>query len=56
MGKTITVHAMATVDGMRLSDIPPILMNDLQLRVVDAFDQKHPVQVKQGERLRFGQQ
>jgi hypothetical protein len=51
----VKVRATATVDGMRLAEIPPIVMDDLQIHIVDAFEHKHPIQVKQGERLIFGE-
>lgn len=54
IGKRITVHAMATVDGMRITDVPAIPMDHLQIRIVDAFDQKHEVRIRRGERLKFG--
>jgi hypothetical protein len=55
MGKTMKVHATATVDGMRLAEIPPIVMDAIQIHIVDAFEHKHPIRVKQGERLIFGE-
>src|ERR1039457_3218414 len=55
IGKTVKVRATATVDGMRLAEIPPIVMDALQIHIVDAFEHKHPIRVKQGERLVFGE-
>src|ERR1022692_3018279 len=46
---------MATVDGFRIADVPPIVMDNLQVHVVDAFDQRHPIRIRQGERLTFGE-
>ena len=54
IGKTITVRLTATVDGMRIADIPPIVMDNLQATIVDAFEQKHPIRIRQGECLSFG--
>lgn len=55
MGKTMKVRVTATVDGMRLAEIPPIVMDDIQVLIVDAFEHKHPIQVRKGERLIFGE-
>jgi hypothetical protein len=55
MGKTMKVRATATVDRMRLAEIPPIVLDDIQVHIVDAFEHKHPIRVKQGERLIFGE-
>ena len=55
IGKTLTVHTEATVDGFRIADVPPIVMDNLQVHVVDAFDQRHPIRIRQGERLTFGE-
>lgn len=55
IGKTMKVRATATVDGMRLAEIPPIALDNLQVHIVDAFEHKHPIGVKQGERLIFGE-
>jgi hypothetical protein len=55
IGKTITVVVTATVDGMRIPDIPPIVMDNLEVHVIDAFELKHPIRIRPGERLRFGE-
>ena len=54
IGKTIKVKADATVDGSRIADVPPIIMDDLRVQVEDAFGQEHPIQIRNGERLIFG--
>jgi hypothetical protein len=54
VGMRLTVHATATVYGMRLTEVPPIKMNDLVVLVTDAFDQRHRIQVRDRECLRFG--
>jgi hypothetical protein len=55
IGTKFTVQVNATVEGMRLADISPIAMDDLRVNVVDAFDHKHPIPIRQGERLKFGE-
>jgi hypothetical protein len=53
-GKTIKVKTDATVDNMRLAGVPPIVMDNLQIRIVDAFDQEHPIRIRSGERVILG--
>jgi len=55
VGKSLKVRANATVDGMRFSEVPPIGLEHLGIHIVDAFENSHPIRVKQGERLIFGQ-
>ena len=55
IGKTLTVRTEATVDGFQIADIPPIAMDDVRVHIVDAFGQRHPIAIRHGERLRFGE-
>jgi hypothetical protein len=55
IGKQITVHVTAMVGGMRIRQIPPIALDNLAIHIVDAFDQKHPIRIRAGERLIFGE-
>jgi hypothetical protein len=53
IGKRITVTVEATVDGMHSTEVPTIALDNLHIRIVDAFDQGHPISIKPGERLVF---
>jgi hypothetical protein len=55
IGKQFRVHVRATVGGMGIRQIPPITMDNLTVQIVDAFDQKHPIRIRPGERLIFGE-
>jgi hypothetical protein len=53
IGKQIAVFVEATVDGMYHAEVPPIILDELQIRIVDAFNQRHPIRMTPGERLVF---
>lgn len=55
MSRTLSVNGTATVYGMRLADVPPIMLDKLIVTVIDGFEQRHRIRVRAGERLRFGQ-
>ena len=55
IGKQITVRVTAMVGGLRIRQIPPIALDNLAVHIVDAFDQKHPIRIRAGERLIFGE-
>ena len=55
IGKQITVRVAAKVGGLRLRQIPPITLDNLGVHIVDAFDQRHPIRIRAGERLIFGE-
>jgi hypothetical protein len=54
IAKQITVRVTAMVGGMRIRQIPPIALDNLAVHIVDAFDEKHPIRIRAGERLIFG--
>ena len=51
--KQITVRVKAMVGGLRIRQIPPIALDNLAIHILDAFDQKHPIRIRPGERLIF---
>jgi len=53
--KQITVRVAAMVGGLRMRQIPPIALDNLTVHIVDAFDQKHPIRIRAGERLIFAE-
>jgi hypothetical protein len=55
IGKQITVRVAAKVGGLRMRQIPPIALDNLAVHMVDAFDQRHPIRIRAGERLIFGE-
>jgi hypothetical protein len=55
IGKQITVRVAAMVGGLRMRQIPPIALDNLAVHIVDAFDQRHPIRIRAGERLIFGE-
>jgi hypothetical protein len=55
IGKNMKVRATATVDGKRLAEMQPIVMDDFKVHIVDAFGYKHPIRVRRSERLVFGE-
>ena len=55
IGKQFTVHLTAIVGGMGIRQIPPITMDNLAIYIMDSFEQKHPIRIRPGERLIFGE-
>jgi hypothetical protein len=55
IGMKFTVHVTAMVGGLMMRQIPPIAMDNLAVHIVDAFEQKHPIRIRPGERLIFGE-
>ena len=55
IGKQITVRVPAMVGGLRMRQIPPIVVDSLAIHIVDAFEQKHPIRIRLGEHLIFGE-
>jgi hypothetical protein len=53
--KQITVRVAAMVGGMGIRQIAPIALDNLAVHIVDAFEQKHPIRIRSGERLTFGE-
>jgi hypothetical protein len=51
IGKTIDVAIAATIDGVRWQDVHPIDLKPLKFYVIDAFGQRHLLQIKRGDRL-----
>jgi hypothetical protein len=55
IGKQITVRVTAMIGGLRIRQIAPIALDNLAIHIVDAFEQKHPIRIRPGERLIFGE-
>ena len=55
IGRQITVRVAAMVGGLRMRQIPPIVLDNLAVHIVDSFEQKHPIRIRSGERLIFGE-
>jgi hypothetical protein len=55
IGKQVTVRVAAKVGGLRMRQIPPIALDNLAVHIVDSFEQKHPIRIRAGERLIFGE-
>ena len=55
VGKQFTVHLTAIVGGMGIRQIPPITMDNLAIYIIDSFELKHPIRIRPGERLIFGE-
>jgi hypothetical protein len=55
IGKQITVRVTAMVGGLGIRQIPPIALDNLAVHIVDAFEQKHPIRIRPGERLIIGE-
>jgi hypothetical protein len=55
IGKQITVRVAAMIGGIGIRQIPPIALDNLLVHVVDASNQKHPIRIRAGERLIFGE-
>jgi len=52
IGKQITVRVPAMVGGLRMRQIPPIVVDSLAVHIVDAFEQKHPIRIRLGGALK----
>jgi hypothetical protein len=55
IGKQVTIRVNAMVGGLRIRQIAPIALDHLAIHIVDAFEQKHPIRIRPGERLIFGE-
>jgi hypothetical protein len=55
IAKQITVRVTAMVGGLRIRQIPPVALDNLAVHIVDSLDQRHPIRIRAGERLIFGE-